>query len=850
MTSPKSLQNNFGYAYRTGLRDNALFAALNAAFLFFCFALTPILYFREKTSVNRETGVITNINFKEKYTFLFSDTMVYSRYLVIAALLGVGLLMGIATFRFITGKKTVNVYYSLGIKRTRLFTAKYLSGLTLVGLSVAVPMLVALLVNLVVLGANRYLFNAFFYLLIGMFSVVAFSYTLTAVVFTTVGTAFEGVLFSGILLLFPEILFSCLQVFIRKLVFGTPLGVNFSNSYIYMGETSAQTLTKQYPQFNPLRYLSQGLYTYSQGAAGGKLSDYNDGSNLIAWKSPDFLVPIIWLLVTGALFAFGVYFYERRKAEIGGFIGKNKVLNFIGIFLIGTFGFATVFNLLQSKGTAIAIAVGAVVFIVIYAVLSLILLRNLRQFVKDLPALPIQLALTALIFVFFATGYFGAANKIPETADIASAQISLPYQNYQLQASGDYYGYYIAGMQTADTAPKGNYTESQDIEFVRGVHKMLVEAGKTDPTVLDENFNGVYPVSVKIAYTLKNGKQVLRNYYGVSEDILHALQQADKTAYQQSVLNRIFKDELKKVERPKDDGMNGTLSNGDITAYNEYRKIRAVRESEDIRLYNKTLSTETRMELTAEQRQTLRDCLYKDLSAQTPENHYNPQESLGLITFNLIYDAEDVFDGTEQSSVVVPEGVTAVYGAEDVIVDTVGGEDGEFAEDDVFTGKTTTDSLPNFFITADMVNTVEFLKSVGYQDALTGDKTLKAVYGTKVTERFSNYHYDLWVADGDSFACAFVGESSTSDNYAEFTGNYDGMSSADKPTVYKTTDSAMMQAIYKGIVTCAELRPNDYIVILEYTDGTYAKAYVRAEKMPDTAKTEIEKNKPAGSYYW
>lgn len=846
MTSPKSLQNNFGYAYRTGLRDNALFAALNAAFLFFCFALTPILYFREKTSVNRETGVITNINFKEKYTFLFSDTMVYSRYLVIAALLGVGLLMGIATFRFITGKKTVNVYYSLGIKRTRLFTAKYLSGLTLVGLSVAVPMLVALLVNLVVLGANRYLFNAFFYLLIGMFSVVAFSYTLTAVVFTTVGTAFEGVLFSGVLLLFPEILFSCLQVFIRKLVFGSPLGVNFSNSYIYMGETSAQTLTKQYPQFNPLRYLSQGLYTYSQGAAGGKLSDYNDGSNLIAWKTPDFLVPIIWLLVTGALFAFGVFLYERRKAEIGGFIGKNKVLNFIGIFLIGTFGFAIVFDLLQSKGTAIAIAVGAVVFVVIYAVLSLVLLRNVRQFVKDLPALPIQLALTALIFVFFATGYFGAANKIPETADIASAQISLPYQNYQPQSSQVFYGYYIGGLQEADTTPKGNYTEEKDIEFVRNMHKMLVDAGKTEASVLDDDFNGVYPVSVKIVYTLKNGKQILRNYYGVSEDILHALQQADKTAYQQSVLNRIFKDELKKVEQPKNSDLSGSVSNSDIVAYNEYRYIRAVRESEDIRLYNKTLSTETRMELTAEQRQTLRDCLYKDLSAQTPENHYNPQESLGLISFAFISE-EDA--DTAITDTVTIEGVTAVYGAETAI-DKVVGEDGEFAEDDVFTGKTTTDGLPNFFISADMVNTVEFLKSIGYYDALTGDKTLKAVYGTKVAERFRYSYFDHWVAIGDTFSCEFVGESSTSDNYADITGLWQDMNSADKPTVYKATDAAMMQAIYNGIVTRAELRPNDYIVILEYTDGTYAKAYVRADKMPDAAKTEIEKNKPADAYYW
>ncbi|MGN0560793.1 MAG: hypothetical protein ACI4K8_07035, partial [Candidatus Fimenecus sp.] len=738
----------------------------------------------------------------------------------------------------------VNVYYSLGIKRTRLFTAKYLSGLTLVGLSVAVPMLVALLVNLVVLGANRYLFTAFFYLLFGMFSVVAFSYTLTAVVFTTVGTAFEGVLFSGILLLFPEILLTCLQVFIRKLVLGTPLGSNFSNSYMYMGETTTETLSKQFAQFNPLRYMSKGLYTYSQGGAVGKLVDYNNGGNMIAWKTPDFLVPILWLLVTAALFAFGVFFYERRKAEIGGFIGKNKVLNFVGIFLVGIFGFATAFDLLQSKGTAIAIAVGAVVFIVIYAVLSLILLRNVRQFVKDLPALPIQLAVTALIFVFFATGYFGAANKIPETADIASAQISLPYQNYQLQLSGDYYGYYIAGMQTADTAPKGNYTESQDIEFVRGVHKMLVEAGKTDPTVLDENFNGVYPVSVKIVYTLKNGKQVLRNYYGVSEDILNVLQQADKTAYWQAELDRIFKDELKKVERPKADQMSGMLSNGDLTAYNEYRKIRAVRESEDIRLYNKTLSTETRMELTAEQRQTLRDCLYKDLKAQTPENHYNPQESLGIISFTFI---SDEYEGGAVTDTVTIEGVTAVHGMETAI-DQVVGEDGE-PIDEMFYGKSLDDGLLNFFITSDMVNTVEFLKSVGYYDVITAEKAIKSIYGMKVAEKFTYSYLDRWVQNGDSFACEFIAESRTQDNFGDLTGIWQDMSSADKPTIYNATDKAMIQSIYKGIVTRGELLPNDYIVVIEFEDGTHSKAYVRADKMPDAAKTEIEKNKPEGSYY-
>lgn len=846
MTSPKSLQNNFGYAYRTGLRDNALFAAINAVLMFFFFCLTPILVFREKTSMNEQTGQLTQVNFKEQYAFLFSADMTFYRYFVVAALLGIGLLMGIATFRFITGKKTVNVYYSLGIKRARLFTAKYLSGLTLVGLSVLVPMLGALIINLVVLGANKYLFTAFFYLLIGMFSLVAFSYTLTAAVFATVGTAFEGVLFSGILLLFPQMLFSSLQIFIQRLVLGTPLGSDFSGSRYYTGEGSEVTLAKQFSACNPLRYMSNGLFTYTQATAKGQLQDIDHGGEMISWQMPDFLVPIIWILATAALFAFGLFLYERRKAEIGGFIGKNKVLNFIGIFLVAIYGFAVAYDILNGKGMAVALIVGAVIFVVIYAILSLLLLRNFKQFLKDLPALGVQLALTALIFVFFCTGYFGAANKIPEVSEIASAKISMPFTNYASAETGGHSYMMMAGIDCVDPLPVGEYTSEKDINFVRSIHEQLIETGRTEPTVLDEQFNGTYPISIRIAYTLKNGKQVLRNYYGIPDEILNAVQQADKTDYQLSVLNKIFKDPVKVVERPKGKGTTfngGTISNSEIRAYNEYCYLQAVRESEDIRLYNKTFTTETMLDLTAEQRQTLRDCLYDDLAAQIAENHYNPDSVLGVITFQMIQMEED-----EEDTVIVPEGVTAVYGAEQAAMDKIVGENGEGIY--TFTGKSFSKSQPEFFITPDMAKTVEFLKSVGYYDALHTDRTLKAVYGTKVAERFRYEYIADRIAYNMDFGCEFISESSTVDTYAEFTGNWEGIRPEDKPTVYRTTDAETMQSIYQNIVTRAKLAPNDYIVILEYSDGMHAKAYVHADKMPEAVKAEIAKNKAAESYYY
>ena len=76
------------------------------------------------------------------------------------------------------------------------------------------------------------------------------------------------------------------------------------------------------------------------------------------------------------------------------------------------------------------------------------------------------------------------------------------------------------------------------------------------------------------------------------------------------------------------------------------------------------------------------------------------------------------------------------------------------------------------------------------------------------------------------------------------------MAREDRPNIYNTTDKALLETIQKNTVTRSILSPADYIVVLAYTDGTYAKTYVRADKMPEEAKAGIEKNTPADSFYW
>lgn len=839
MTSQKSLQNNFGYAYRTGLRDNALFAVINAGILLFCFCMTPIMTFRSGMELDEKTGQMVQINFSEKLSYLFSDLMLYSRFLVIAALLGVGVLMGIASFRFITGKKTVNVYYSLGIKRTKLFTAKYLSGLTLVGLSVLVPMTVSLCINLAVLGANRYLFTAFAYLVLSMFSLVALSFTVTAAVFATVGTAFEGVLFSGVLLLLPELLLNCLQTFIQKLVLGTPLGIRFFPGYTYYGENMAESLTKNYSAFNPLRYIADGLRTYgmSAGAKGELQMVENNEMKQIAWQMPDFLTPLLWLLVCVALFALGMFLYERRKAEIGGFIGKNRLLNFLATFLVSLYGFSLLYSALEDRGMALAIAVGVLVFCVLWAGLMLLLLRNLRQFVRSLPALAIQLVMVGLLFTFFATGYFGAANKIPSVDSIRSAQISMPYTSYDTEKYIDGYGS-VSGLLSADCFPYGNYTTQADLAAICDIHQQLVDAGRTEPTAYNDTFNGVYPVSVRIAYTLKNGKQVLRNYYGVSQSVLDALAALENSDYRKTQLKKLLIDPLEVVEAPKSDGMdgfaNGVMFSEQNRRYERYLQLQAMRNGESAYLYNKTLSARTPLTLTETQNRALLDCLYQDLLEQTPADRFHSDAYLGILRYaapSAIPQNTEMIDG---------EPVTAVSDAE-VAADKVLPPDEGTEQFNGIDAQENLD-LTTFYITANMKRTVAFLQAAGYADAFAETLTPKAVYLQPITKRFGSSYMPNMIRWQDDFPLEFR----TSSNR---TGNFwgAGMYNAANGFIFapedmlKISDAETAKNLLAASRLRARLHPADYILLVAYEEGMYAETYVAAADVPAAIQAEATK---------
>lgn len=813
MTSRKSFQNNAGFTFRSGLREGSLLAVLLAVLPSLIVYIEPFSTFLG-TTYDHKTGLPIIVDFTKEYSFLFFDKDIAVTLVLIASLLVTGVVMAVLMFRFITNKKTVNVYYSLGITRAKLFSAKYLAGLMLLFAAVALPLIVVLIVNISVLGTNKFMISAFFYLLLGNFSIAAFSFSATSAVISSVGTMFEGILFSSVVMVFPEIFLRSLQVFIEKFVFGSPLGQIFTDSY-YSYSLASEELVNEFTSVNPLRYMLNGLLKYSYALPKGKMEIASgDTATTVDWISPNFLVPVIWLAVAAAVFALGCYLFRRRKAEIAGFIGTNKPLNFVMSFIVATTVFALLFGMLTDStdlSNALSMIIGGAVFIVVYCVINLILLRDIREFVKQLRGLPIQAALLGVLLIFFGTGYFGTANRIPKTEDIASAQITMPYFSEYPDSTIYEYQSIQNGLRYLSTTPRGNYTTENDINFVRNIHELIVKTGRVKASVMDNEFNGIYPESVKITYKLKNGKEIKRYYYGMTQEVLDALEKCDNTDFRKASLKKIFKDPVVNPIKNLPDNKNPREAAG----YGEFKYIYNVRsETSSVCLYQKTLSDEIPLELDSEQRAKLLDCLYQDLLELTPESHYNPDKTLGVISFLCSIEEENdggTFNGD-------------VYVMPDEYVDGDGPK---------FSGKYFDSNSSMFVITPEMKRTVELIKSLGYYDEMTAEKEIEKVNIVKVSDNLRDwdkegikYKRDFWIE-----FLSFSERRSPKSNifYLE-----------SESTIKTVTDKKAINELYPVTVSRGKVLPNDYLVEIVFKDGMHSVMFVHENEMPKSVLSLIK----------
>jgi len=560
-------------------------------------------------------------------------------------------LLGVVMFRFIASKKTVNVFYSLGITRRNLFVSKYLAGVLMLFVSVALPFLAGAVVNISTFGSSRELWSAVAFYIAAYSTLSLTAFSVTAAVFSGVGTIVEGIAFSGVVLVGPTILIYCLQFLMDRLTLGSPYG-HFYDQYYQVTNSLASSLSK----YNPI------LFMFNDAASAGALSRESVQDKFV-WEAPGYGGIALWLALAAAVFALGIVLFQKRKAEICGFLGTNKWLNFLITFLIGFFPFCLSVRY-NDNSILLGVVIGAGIYTALYLIIDFALIRNFREWAKGLVKLPVHLGASIIIAVIFYTGLFGFSSRVPAVDKIKSADITAASYTgiVQTEAANFFAGEFLQSVGVA--GPIEGFHSEKDLQSLTKLHRMIVKAGKISA---DDKIGTV----VRIVYHLENGRTVRRYYQAATAGILNDMLSLDETDRYRELVKRNLTEPVKKSDSEKTKSAKELFQS----------------PSSAINVIPNHLNKKNVIDISAQQREELLAALAKDLTSQTVQQRYYPKEpAIGAIQFSMNFEKE-YFNPYAPMDKMAPEYLSlADYGAV---------------------------SIP---VTGDMANTLEFMKANGLSE--------------------------------------------------------------------------------------------------------------------------------------
>ena len=532
----KKYKNTFWFSVAHAMKKNFILPLLTFAVSMF-FYLSNFCW--EKIREAKETASIKGQDvlkiMRDAYeVFIFdSEQASYDPlfYIFPALLVVISLLLGVLLFRFVTNKKTVNVYYSLGIKRADLYTARLLAGVFMMLAAVLIPLAVSLGLNLHYFGSSAMLWRTFLFYAVHNVICVLAGLTISAAVSSCVGTTVEAIGFSAVLAAFPSVVTMCVNYSVPAILNGAPDITYYdiypsSSSYgdMHLNMTDSTIFGRIISHINLLMLNRSSFINSSSVEAMTKEAAKK-------WAAPSLTPYILWAVLIAAFFVFGLFMFKRRKAEICGFPGRSAVLNFV-LCMIASFGAASLiiyfiaYTSQISRWIMIALVIAAA--FLVFVILDVILHLSFKALKKDWKIGLVHVGLMAAFLLSLYTGFFGYSSRVPDIQDIESVSISAPNAlmgSYQLgrELSGSYDSsihyserylkdsYYVCNRSNSVV---GGFKDKDDINTVREIHKAMIKAGNLskmncDP---DDYSKRVTSQTVIIKYKLKNGRELIRVY--------------------------------------------------------------------------------------------------------------------------------------------------------------------------------------------------------------------------------------------------------------------------------------------------------------------------------------------------
>lgn len=532
----KKYKNTFWFSVAHAMKKNFILPLLTFAVSMF-FYLSNFCW--EKIREAKETASIKGQDvlkiMRDAYeVFIFdSEQASYDPlfYIFPALLVVISLLLGVLLFRFVTNKKTVNVYYSLGIKRADLYTARLLAGVFMMLAAVLVPLAVSLGLNLHYFGSSVMLWRTFLFYAVHSAICVLAGLTISAAVSSCVGTTVEAIGFSAVLAAFPSVVTMCVNYSVPAILNGAPDITYYdiypsSSSYgdMHLNMTDSTVFGRIISHINLLMLNRSSFINSSSVEAMTKEAAKK-------WVAPSLTPYILWAVLIATFFVFGLFMFKRRKAEICGFPGRSAVLNFV-LCMITSFGAASLIIYFIAYTSQISrwimVALVIVAAFLVFVILDVILHLSFKALKKDWKIGLVHVGLMAAFLLSLYTGFFGYSSRVPDIQDIESVSISAPNAlmgSYQLgrELSGSYDSsihyserylkdsYYVCNR--SNSVLEG-FKDKDDINTVREIHKAMIKAGNLskmncDP---DDYSKRVTSQTVIIKYKLKNGRELIRVY--------------------------------------------------------------------------------------------------------------------------------------------------------------------------------------------------------------------------------------------------------------------------------------------------------------------------------------------------
>ncbi len=825
-----------GYTFFTALTKGFPVAFILAVLELAAFAIIPAVNLSEMKKCLTDTSA--RLSDTVKYVaFIGNESLIALFVLIAIAVLSI--LMSVFLLRFMADKKTVNVYYSLGIKRRSLFLANYFAGALLLTAVPIIAVIVGYSVNLMYVGLSWQLSVVYLHYFLGIWIFSLLMYSVSAAVFSSVGTVSEGIFYSIGVVALPSVVLAALQNLLGTFVSSVTYDIyihSFTSNDSYSFSSAAQGLLTKYASINPILFFMNDLAKYS-------IARINDGSVVLgtenneAFTFPNIALAMPWLVVVVIAAVLGCFFFTKRNAENCGFLNTNKVLSNAVLFEFMLLCFSL--PLTQSRYYSLVrlMSLGTFIAIVFYIIFEIFLKRSFKRIIKSLYKLPAHAVVIAIIIGIFASGLFGYNSYIPSADKIQSVAVSIPATTNTLKSANDNYSYYysVIGLfnincQHVHFSELPVMTDSEDINKVLEIHR----------TVADENADKTDSIGVMtFRYTLKNGKTVARKMYIRNDATERKVYSLMNTKACREAVIKMLTDDYSSLLTDEN-----LFINYSDTFYAPF-----IYSKTNVSVTPLSMQEQYTLNLTEIEFTELKKAVAKDFETITDSDIYGENgKQIAILSFYTGKDSYELLTGYESATfpdaIIEPELSTAIAEIDDTdIIEEPDGEDGNTQPIESETEKyeysdTAKMSLYSqngvsydVVITDKMTNTIAYLTKIGVADSLKSRIAVKQISFVKM-----DYTEDYMGTDitYNSISNKLTREmlAQTSENsYFDDEGN-DMTTIVKNKTENVTADKTKINEISEKVRLHSYLKEGDYVCFMCYENGNYTAYALSAEDAP------------------